>query len=171
MFFLDLWTSHQRVKYWTCLSRPLYITKAVFFFHSGAVNEKTSSCKEKIKSPGSLSTGAKTFGEWVQRACVPAFRKYISGYFLACWFKLTALANDRKENAVSKLAVDIQMTNETVQRAARQSVRLSLATAVLASGKPTTSPKASGFRKAGAAWTCDHRWPHNSSKAHRRRTS
>lgn len=56
------------------------------------------------------------------------------------------------------------MTSETVQRMARQSVQLPLATAGLASGESTTSPKASGGRKARAASTCNHSWP-DSSKA------
>lgn len=147
-----------------CVSKPAIYYKSRIF-HSSTAIEKASQCKEKTKSPRNLSTYAKMFAEWVQRFRVPAFGKYIYGYFLNCSSKLTVLANDINENAVSILAVIIQMTSETVQRAAGQSVQLSLATAVLASGESTISLKASGFSEARAAWTCNHCWPNNSSKA------
>ena len=111
----------------------LFITKVEFFILLPLL-KKTSQCKEKTKFPRDPSTYAKISGERVQRFRVPASGKYIYGYFLNCSSKLSVPANDINENAVSNLAVIIQMTSETVQRAAGQSVQLSLAAAVLASG-------------------------------------
>lgn len=95
------------------------------------------------------------------------FQEICFGYFLDIWFKISVLANDIMGNAISNLAGCIQMTNEAVQRTARQSVHWALATAVSTSGACTIFTwrfmDASGFSKIRAAGTCSHCWPNNNA--------